>query len=191
MENTVETDREIEKVHRGFRQFVRDLIPHVIEITGVQIEPPTVDVMLIPDSYWGKMRDSIPLCKKFGQGDWAQIKAVAAFIPLSFEDRLRALVELQKTDPKLDCDSKLDYNAVIFLHLCKKPATGQEEHAAIELYAALASACFPLVINVSIGCFGVSPVTNPLNDPNAVGAMHAVVTGKTPEQFAKLYGPED
>lgn len=189
--NSVEIeDREIQKVYAGFRQFVRDLIPIVTRIAGVQIAPPTVDVMLVPDSYWGKMHDSIPLCQKFDRGDWAHIKAVAAYFPLKFEDRLRALAELQETDPKHNYDAKLDFDAVIFLHQRKKPSKGQEEQAVIELYASLASACFPLTINVSMGCFGVSPITNPLDDPNAAGAMHALVASMTPEQFASSYGPQ-
>jgi hypothetical protein len=189
--NSVEIeDREIEKVHAGFRRFIRDLIPIVTHISGVQIVPPTVDVMLVPDSYWGKMHDSIPLCQKFDRDDWAHIKAVAAYFPLKFEDRLRALGELQETDPKHNYDAKLDYDAVVFLHQCKKPSKGQEEQAVIELYAALASACFPLTVNVSMGCFGISPITNPLDDPNAAGAMHALVASMTPEQFASNYGPQ-
>jgi hypothetical protein len=190
--STDENDREIEKLHVGLRRFVHDIIPQVMKITGIQINPPTVDVVLIPDSYWQKMRLHIPLTHKFDQEDWSKIKAVAVYIPLSFEDRLRAFTELLRTDPEHKFyDDKLDYNAVIFLHNCKKPAKGEEEQAVVELYAALASACFPLTINASLGCFGVGPITTPLNDPNAAAAMHALTADKTPEQFAKLYGPED
>jgi hypothetical protein len=183
-------DGEIEKVQAGFRQFVRDLIPIVTKIVGVQIALPTVDVVLVPDGYWGRMRDSIPLCQKFDRDDWAHIKAVAAYFPLKFEDKLRALAELQETDPRHNYDAKLDYDAVVFLHLCKRPAKSQEEKAVIELYSALAAACFPLTVNVSLGCFGVSPITNPLNDSNAMGAIHALVADMTPEQFTSRYGPK-
>jgi hypothetical protein len=180
---------ESSKVLVAFRRFVRDILPIAMARTGVKIEPPTVDVTLVPSVHWLELRDNVPGAWNF-EDDWMNVKAVAVYLPLSFEDRLRVLIELQQTDHSHNYDQNLDYNAVIFLHKVDL-VKGQEERTVIELYAAMASACFGLVVNAATGCYGVCPIRNPLNDTNAAAAVAALTLHMTPSEFARRYGPED
>lgn len=95
-----------------------------------KIEPPTVDVILLPDPYWAKLRHTV-YAEKFEAEDWINAKVVAVYMPVPFDDRLRALTELQQTDPNHNYDENVDFNAMIFLRK-RKPARGEEERAVIE-----------------------------------------------------------
>ena len=185
-----ENGEDVEKVLDSFRQFVRDIIPIAIRMIGVKVEPPTVDVVLIPDAYWQIVRGGIPHADQVA--DWQSVKAIAAYVPLSFEERLRAFHALQETSPGWQfTDGKLDYSGVIILHCCPTPlpTSGDEDRAVMELFAALASACFPLLTAQSMRCFAIAPITRPLEDENAVAAIHTLTAKMTPAQFAQRYSP--
>jgi hypothetical protein len=189
MKMNVEKENQLSRIQTPFRRFVKDILPIAIARVGVKIEPPTVDVIFVPDSYWAKLRHTVH-AEKFEADDWVNAKVVSVYMPMPLEDGLRALTELQQTDPNHNCDQHIDYNAMIFLRK-RKPARGEEERAVIELYAAMAAACFGLVANAAFGCYGVCPISNPLNDTNAQAAVEALTANMTPAEFARRYGPED
>jgi hypothetical protein len=184
----METRNPIDKIQRPFRRFVQDILPFAIAKVGVKIEPPTVDVILVPNSYWANLRNTVH-AEKLQADEWMSAKVVAVYMPVPFEDRLRALTELQQTDPNYNYDHHLDYNAIIFLRKTK-PARGEEERTVIELYAAMAAACFGLVVSTPFRRYSICPISNPFNDTNAQAAMEALTASMTPAEFARRYGPE-
>ena len=189
MKRNAEAEKDISKLEAGFRRFVHDALPIAIAKLGVKVTPPTVDVFVVPDSYWLKLRDNA-WAKTATQEEWMNAKAVAIYTPTSFSDRLRASIELQHTDKNHNYDKNMDYNAVVFLRrgtLVK----GEEERTVLEFYASLASASFSLAIATHFGRYSVCPITDPFNDRNAEEAMGILTAPLTPERFAQRYGPQD
>jgi hypothetical protein len=182
-------DDAYSKVLVGFRRFVHDILPIAIARLGLDIEPPAVDVAIVPDQYWMKLPENVPCLENF-EKTWTDVKAVAVYIPLSFENRLRVMVELQRTDPAGNYDRQVDYDSVIFLRKTEL-VEGQEERTVIEFYASMAAACFGLVITAATGDYGVCPISNPFRDTNATAAMETLTRSMTPSEFVKRYAPED
>jgi hypothetical protein len=186
MKMNVEMEKQLLKVQAGFNRFVHDILPIANAKVGVPVAPPTVKVLIVPESYWSKLRNNI-WSKEVREEEWMSAKAVAVYTPASFEVRLRALTELQLKDHAHNYDKDIDYNAMIFLRQGTR-IKGNEEHAVLEIYAALASACFSLAIATMFGRFSVCPIANPFSDKNAEEAMGTLTATLTPEEFARRYG---
>lgn len=189
MKMNAEMEKQLSKVQVGFSRFVHDILPIANAKVGVPVAPPTVQVLIVPESYWPNLRNNV-WSKGVREEEWMSVKAVAVYTPASFEVRLRALTELQQKDHTHNYDRDIDYNAVIFLRQ-GTPTKGEEEHAVLEIYATLASACFSLAIATMFRRYSVCPIANPFEDKNAEEAMGTLTATLTPEQFAQRYGPED
>ena len=182
-------EEQIGKLQAGYRRFIHDILPIAIAKLDFKVDPPVADVILVPEPYWRKLRDNV-WTRGATREEWENAKAVAVFFPASFENRLRVITELQRTDTRHNYDQNVDYNAIVFLRLGAPPTKSDEESAVLELYAALASSCFSLAIAARFGRFSVCPISNPFGDRNAEEAMRMLTAPLTPEEFAKRYGSE-
>ena len=189
--NRNENERNYENLIRGLRQLAADVIPIAAKTTGLATTNlPTIDIVLVPDNHWRTTQDNIPLAHKYDDNTWREVKAVAIYAPCTFADRLRIYEELQKRDPHLNYDSRLDYNAMIFIHQPRKPTTSQEEIKCVtELYLGIASACFPLAAIATVNGYGISPILDPMTDQNACDALDQLASKLTPEEFRARYCP--
>lgn len=184
-----EMEKQLSRVQAGFKRFVHDILPIALAKLDFEVNPPVADVILVPEPYWKKLRDNV-WARGTTREEWETAKGVAVFFPATFENRLRVITELQRTDTKHNYDQNMDYNAIVFLRLGAHPTKVDEEVAVLELYAALASSCFSLAIAARFDRFSVCPVRDPFNDRNAEEAMGMLTAPLTPEEFAKRYGPE-
>jgi len=186
-----QNEKSYENLIRGLRQFAKDVV--AIAARTVSLETtnlPTVDVILVSDKHWQRTRNSIPLAQKYNDSMWHEVKAVAIYTPSTFTDRLKIYAELQKRDPQINYDPRLDYDAMIFIHEPPRPNTSTEEIQCVtRLYLSIASACFPLAAIASIHDYGISPITDPMNDINASDALEQLASKLTPEQFRARYCP--
>jgi hypothetical protein len=182
---------EYEKLLNGFRKFAADIIPIAARTAGIMTTSlPAIDIIIVPNHWWRTTRTKIPLAVKYSDNDWQMIQAVSVYTPTTFSQRLKLYAQLQQQDPSYNYDSHLDFDAIIFVHQPPKPSTKEEElQFTLRLYASIASACFPLVVNYSLHCYGISPITDPMNDQNALAAICQLTNKLTPEQFAAKYGP--
>jgi hypothetical protein len=189
VKTNVEAEKELSQLQAGFRRFVHDTLQIAIAKLGLKVEPPIVDVFVVPETYWLRLRDSA-WANGATREEWMNARAVAVYLPVGFEDRLRATLELQRTDRSHNYDENVDYNAVVFLRrgtLVK----GEEKTAVLEFYASLASSSFALAIAAEFGHYTVCTISDPFNDRNAAEAMGILTAPLTPEQFAQRYGPQD
>lgn len=185
-----EENENYENLIRGFRQFAKDVMSIAARITGIATTTlPSIDVIVVPDQMWLLARDKIPLAAKYNDNAWRSIRALAVYTPSTFAQRLKFYTELQQSDNTYNYDSHVDYDSIIFVHQPPKPTKADETKTAIELFASIASACFPLAVTYDLHCYGIAPITDPLNDTNAFHALSEIAEKLTPEQFATKYGP--
>ena len=166
-----------------FTRFVRDFLRFATTKLAVDVEPPYVGPLIIPDD--DSWRRLMCVIEHSGSHDLRDAKAVAIYVPLTLAQRVRLASELQRVCPG-QYDRFLDYDALICVPRPKLAVSMLQ--VVLDFYYAIAASCMRLVILVKVRSGGVSVVTR--YDTLVLSTMNDFFSTMTPDEFAARYGPE-
>jgi hypothetical protein len=135
-------------------RFARDFLRNTFDKLAVDGDSPSVGLLIMPgDVSWSSlMRVIEPHWSRHS----ADAKAVAIYVPLTLQQRVRLAFELQHVCLG-EYDRFLDYDALICVPTPK--FTGSRLHVVVGFFYAIAASCARLAIFAKTGREGVSVVT--------------------------------
>jgi len=164
-------------------RFARDFLRFTLDKLAVDGDSPCVGLLIMPDDdSWSRLLRVIEPHWSRHSGD---AKAVAIYVPLTLEQRVRLASELQRVCPG-EYDRFLDYDALICVP--RPEFAGSRLHFIVDFYYAIAASCMRLAIIVKAGSGGVSVVAR--YDGLVVSAMNDFFNRLTNYEIAARYVPE-
>jgi hypothetical protein len=164
-------------------RFARDFLRFTLDKLAVDGDSPCVGLLIMPDDdSWSRLMHVIEPHWSHHSGD---AKAVAIYVPLSLEQRVRLASELQRVCPG-EYDRFLDYDALICVP--RPEFAGSRLHVIVDFYYAIAASCMRLAIIVKAASGGVSVVTR--YDRLVLSTMNDFFNTLTDDEIAARYVPE-
>jgi hypothetical protein len=164
-------------------RFARDFLRFTLDKLAVDGDSPGVGLLIMPDDFsWSSLMRVIEPHSSRHSGN---AKAVAIYVPLTLQQRVRLAFELQRVCPG-EYDRFLDYDALICLP--RPEFTGSRLHVAVGFFYAIAASCARLAIFARTGREGVSVVT--CYDKRVVSAMNDFFNMLTDGEISARYVPE-
>jgi hypothetical protein len=163
-------------------RFARDFLRFTLDKLAADGDSPCVGLLIMPDhDSWSRlMRVIEPHWRHSGDA-----KAVAIYVPLSLEQRVRLASELQRVCPG-EYDKFLDYDALICVPQPK--FAGSRLHVVVGFFCAIAASCMRLAIFAKAGRGGVSVVTN--YNKLVVSTMNDFFNTLADDEIAARYVPK-
>jgi hypothetical protein len=163
-------------------RFVRDFLRFATTKLAVDVEPPCVGLLIMPDEdAWSRL---VHVIEPHGSRELMEAKAVAIYVPLTLAQRVRLASELQRVCPG-EYDRFLDYDALICVLRPKLPVSMLQ--VVLDFYYAIAASCMDLAILVKACSGGVSVVTR--YDKLVLSTMNAFLSTLTDDEIATRYVP--